>query len=513
VNDGQVPLSSTLRATAQPLAARADFRAGDLLIRPSMLSIEGPGGSAKGEPRVIRVLVALADAQGGVLSRDMLLEQCWDGLIVGDDAINRAVAELRRLIASVGGQVEVQTVPRVGYRLEAGDVLAQSTEEERPTAGASRSSRRAMLIGGAALLAVGAGGTALYLDRSQRGTVDELIERGRVLQATGGPDTKQRAAALFRQAIEADPGRADAWGWLAAVTIGSGKAIAHAQRALALDPSEPNARAVMAVERLDLDDWITYEDTLLGIVRDAPECALALAQIVLFYQGMGRCVDSLRYNERAIAVEPFNPAHQARRSMKHWIFGDLAKCDQVANRAMQLWPREPIVWNARMITLAFTDRPYAAGVLLDDKAKRPGNLSPPTIGAWRATLQAIADRRAGPSRNDVAVMVDTAMQSPGMAANAIMALSYIGLLDEAYQVADGLLTQSGQVVQRTSGSLARDIYAGPVWGRTQFVFVPACANLRNDRRFTALCARTGHLAYWQKRGIGPDKFVRGSIKL
>ena len=40
-----------------------------------------------------------------------------------------------------------------------------------------------------------------------------------------------------------------------------------------------------------------------------------------------------------------------------------------------------------------------------------------------------------------------ATQSPGMAANAIMAFSYLGLVDMAYKVADGLLTQKGRVVQ------------------------------------------------------------------
>jgi hypothetical protein len=75
------------------------------------------------------------------------------------------------------------------------------------------------------------------------------------------------------------------------------------------------------------------------------------------------------------------------------------------------------------------------------------------------------------------------------------------------------LTQNGQVIQRAGGSLSRDLYSGPVWGRTQFVFVPACTNLRLDPRFSDLCRRTGHVAYWKARGVGPDTFVKGSLVL
>ncbi len=513
MNDAYPHLAPGQRLSAKPLAMREDFRLGNLVVRPSLLGIEGPAGATKGEPRVIRVLLALADAQGAVLSREALLEQCWDGLIVGDDAINRAVGELRRLVAAAGGTVEVETVPRVGYRLTGTQAAPIALAAEPAQAETRPIRRRAMLAGGAALAVCAVAGGAIYRAKRRDRELDALVERGRLLQASGEPRARERAISLFKQVTAADPDRADAWGWLAAVQIGQPASLAPAQRALALDPGEPNARAVMAAQRLDLDDWVTYEDKLLGIVRDAPDCALALAAITLFYQGMGRCRDSLRFNERAIAVEPFNPAHQARRAMKHWIFGDLAKADQVANRAAQLWPRMPSVWNARMIILAFTGRPEAARALLEDDGQRPGNLAPVTIAAWRATLQAIADRTADGARKAKPAIMAAATRSPGMAANAIMAFSYLGLVDMAYGVADGLLTQNGTVIQGAGGTVSRDLYSGPVWGRTQFVFVPACANLRADARFTDLCRRTGHVAYWKARGVGPDPFVRGSLAL
>src|SRR6185437_9667500 len=70
------------------------------------------------EPRVMQVLVALARADGAVLSRDELIRQCWGGRIVGEDAINRCVSKVRQLSELGGGKAfEIETIPRVGYRL------------------------------------------------------------------------------------------------------------------------------------------------------------------------------------------------------------------------------------------------------------------------------------------------------------------------------------------------------------------------------------------------------------
>jgi TolB-like protein len=68
------------------------------------------------EPRVMQVLVALARRRGEVVSRDELIQLCWGGRIVGEDAINRAIAGVRRLASDFGG-FSIETVARVGYRL------------------------------------------------------------------------------------------------------------------------------------------------------------------------------------------------------------------------------------------------------------------------------------------------------------------------------------------------------------------------------------------------------------
>jgi TolB-like protein len=99
------------------LAREPDFQLGGLRVRPSRREIATARGERTFvEPKVMRVLVALVAGRGEVVSRDELIATCWDGRIVGDDAINACVAKARRVGASTGAY-DIETVPRVGYRL------------------------------------------------------------------------------------------------------------------------------------------------------------------------------------------------------------------------------------------------------------------------------------------------------------------------------------------------------------------------------------------------------------
>ncbi len=100
------------------LAHTRDFALGNYWVRPSAREIEGPGWNEVLEPRIMQVLVALAQTNGAVVSRDDLVRRCWDGRIVGEDAINRCIAKLRRLAEADGGRTfTIDTIPRIGYRL------------------------------------------------------------------------------------------------------------------------------------------------------------------------------------------------------------------------------------------------------------------------------------------------------------------------------------------------------------------------------------------------------------
>jgi TolB-like protein len=106
-------------ADAIVLAYEAPVRVGPLTIEPAMRRVRHDDGQeAFLQPRVMQALVALVRAEGEILSRDDMLARCWSGMVVGEDALNRVMARLRRLAEGPGaGVFRVETITKVGYRL------------------------------------------------------------------------------------------------------------------------------------------------------------------------------------------------------------------------------------------------------------------------------------------------------------------------------------------------------------------------------------------------------------
>ena len=102
------------------LAREADFVLGALRVRPSRCEIEADGERRVLQRRVMQVLVALAHSTSEVVSQKELILRCWDGLMVGDDAIGRCIGQLRRFSESrPQPPFDIETIPGVGYRLQA----------------------------------------------------------------------------------------------------------------------------------------------------------------------------------------------------------------------------------------------------------------------------------------------------------------------------------------------------------------------------------------------------------
>ena len=159
-------MSADQGLTSVALASEPDFRLADLQIRPSSREVVAAGGEREIlEPRVMQVLVVLARRRGQVVSRDQLIEECWAGRVVGEDAINRCIARVRRLAEAHGG-FSIETIARVGHRLtETGlteaefgqtESLAPALEDIPLTPEPRRSKWVSGLVASAILLAAGA---------------------------------------------------------------------------------------------------------------------------------------------------------------------------------------------------------------------------------------------------------------------------------------------------------------------------------------------------------------------
>ncbi len=105
-----------------------------LRVMPPTGEVAGPGGVAKLDPKVMAVLVLMAENAGQVMLRDDLVARLWPHAVVSDDALTRCFYELRRQLAHAGGSERYrelfETLPKRGYRLN-GTVRPGVTPERR----------------------------------------------------------------------------------------------------------------------------------------------------------------------------------------------------------------------------------------------------------------------------------------------------------------------------------------------------------------------------------------------
>ena len=213
--------------TTAQLAARPDFTLGLAAVSPSSRTVAGPGGTADVEPRVMQVLVVLAESAGQVVTRETLFQRCWGGVYVGDDSLNRAVGAVRKLASDIaGGSFEIETIPRTGYRLTGatGVVVDGETQAaEGQGAPASRWTRRSALSGAAVAVALAGAGGWLALRRKPNPRFDAVMARGDEAFRDGtafdnasiGVSDSPAMIRLYREAVRLEPDNARAWGLLA----------------------------------------------------------------------------------------------------------------------------------------------------------------------------------------------------------------------------------------------------------------------------------------------------------
>jgi DNA-binding winged helix-turn-helix (wHTH) protein len=498
--------------TTTELAARDDFRLGNVVVAPPTRTISGPAGRADVEPRVMQVLVVLADAAGQVVTRETLFNRCWGSVYVGDDSLNRAVGAMRRAVAEVGGEgFEIETIPRTGYRLtgvmpkalgSADDTLARST---------LRLSRRQLAGGGLAVLTLGGVGLWLGLDARSDARFDELI--GQAEAAIRNEDANPRTIRVLEEAVAIRPDSAKAWGLLAlfnsvlsqfadpkdsAHMIGGAQAAAR--RALSLDRNEPNALLAMFELEGSTLDWFTRDRRLRKVLAIDPANVFAISELVLLLQAAGMNRESRAWNERAISLVPLSLDFLTKRALKLWIADRVPEADKVIDQVRALYPTNDWAWWVRLLIFATTGRAGAALAMLD---ANPGMIPDPAEAAlWRTALSAFADPSpAAVARTRLASFhaAKVARQTDGP---GVMILSALGDVDGAFAIADGSLLSRGSII-RVAGSKA------PVEDsidrvNMQWLFTPPCAEMRADPRFGPLCDGIGLTEYWRRRGVRPD---------
>lgn len=142
----------------------ADFRVGSWVVKPSLNNIFCNGATTRLEPKVMEVLVCLAERPGEAVSKEEVLRAVWPNTFVSEDALKHCISELRRVFKDDAREPQIiETIPKRGYRLLATVELVSQTNPPHPLAttatassgaGRAHAHRRGLWTGGIAVAAV-----------------------------------------------------------------------------------------------------------------------------------------------------------------------------------------------------------------------------------------------------------------------------------------------------------------------------------------------------------------------
>lgn len=514
------------------LAHVEPFRLGSLAVTPAHREVATPAGRSEViEPRMMQVLVMLAREPGRIVSRDDLVRACWQGRIVGDDAINRVLSRLRRVAQGIGGDsFRIETITKVGYRLvvdrseDWGAATALGRETRTADSGGAKPAmlhrRTAML--GAAGLAAAAGVAWVIGQRAQSAPpsispeVASLMLNGLAAYRQGTGDGDLQARGQFRRVAELAPDHAPGWAMLGFVyanethyhapasipdlTIRARHAIG---RALAIDPAEPRALVARAMLR-PLNQWQALETAVRAQLARVPGDDILLQLLSRTLARVGRMAEAASALEGAMAQIETSPLGLFDLLTWQWAAGRVDDADRTSARALALFPRHFALWFGTYYLLLYTGRIDAAIAFILDEDNRPARVQHTEFDHILAIANALKSRN--PAAIDAIIAKDAARVrlACGYAEGSIMSSCALGRIDHAFAVANAYFLGRGFTVPPLRFPAGQGSYTVLADRRTWYLFLPPAQRMWQDPRFAPLVEAIGLTRYWQDRGKAPD---------
>lgn len=153
----------TERDATAPASRTAPFRIADWRVDPDLNRVSRHDDALQIEPKVMSVLLRLAEEPGEVVTKRQLLDAVWNGDFVTESVLSRAIAELRSHLGDDARNPSyIETIPKRGYRLIAetstlgdeGTIAEQPDPLTAPPLAAPPGVRRWVMGAAAALSAV-----------------------------------------------------------------------------------------------------------------------------------------------------------------------------------------------------------------------------------------------------------------------------------------------------------------------------------------------------------------------
>lgn len=495
------------------LAHEQPFLIGRAEIRPATREIVADGASEVIEPRVMQLLVALHRAAGAVVSKDDLAKLCWEGRIVGEDAINRVVSRLRAVAEKCAhGAFRVETITKVGYRLIAVDE-AGVRDPFASRRSSAKVSRRELIVGGsigAAALVAGAGAYFLRSRDRMPPEARQLYNDARTGFAQGTPEATSNSIAKLKRAAEIAPNSAEVWGLLAVmymaqaeVAPGATRASFHArgqsavQRALALDPDQGDALAAQVKSVPMYRNWVNFERACRAALRRQPENPFLNGLLMTLFTQVGRHREALERFELASRSAPDGPWQYWTKGILLWSVGRFDEADSTLTRGMALWPRHYAVWFGYLYYLLYNGRSAQAAALIEDETNRPTAIPDWNYDWLDQQARSVASANQNAIKAAVSLSADLARRGTGFAGDAAVFASFVGDRDTAFRMLDALYFNRGFAMPDAYFAKEQGLYTAHNRD-TYLLFEPPMAALRKDPRFAQLTRELGLDEYWRR---------------
>ncbi|HEX8534122.1 MAG TPA: winged helix-turn-helix domain-containing protein [Allosphingosinicella sp.] len=480
-------------------------------VHPPTRQVIRNGKSETLEPRVMQVLVALARANGAILTRDELIERCWGGRIVGENAIHRVISRVRDIASNLGNDsFQLETITKVGYRMVVDGapppslaIPGQAGEGQRQDVG------RRLVVGGA-VAAIVAGAAALYFRNAAPSAhapsaeALELYRRGVQAQRQGLPDQRKQVIAYFEQAVEADPLYSDAWGALALAYLHvlqsspgtegprAEQMRSAARRALALDPDNADAQAALVLIRPWYRDWARSERDLRRLLARYPDHWLLRFHLAVILYEVGRWEEGIQHNRKLLDSDSFLPMATSFLVFALWSGGRLREADSLVDSALERWPQYQLLWDTKYELLAFSGRSAAAIAFVNDPDKWIAGSDTAAVSSRIVLARAIGTRDPGAVAAALSAQRAMLIEQAGSAPVVAPVFAALGRADLAFEALEAYFREG-------------PVAAGQEQPRyTQFLFTPPMAPLRADPRFGAITRAIGLEDYWRSARIPPD---------
>lgn len=503
------------RAERVDLAHIPSFFLGRLTVHPALHQlVRDDGAETVLQHRAMQVLVALARADGGIVTRDELTQSCWNGRVVGEDAINRILSRLRAVAAGIGaGSFRIETITRVGYRL-----LREGQATPEAVALPVRPNRRALVLGGAALATATAAGLWRWTRPAEAdGEAQAMMDQALTAFRQSTPEGNNQAIGLLRQLVERHPDRADAWGllsmayWYAYGGRGfrrdagmATRAEAARRRAEALDPHDLYAE-LAGIWRLPvMGTWAEVQRRARAVNAEHPESDLPLGSLAWSLAMVGRLREAAVPATRALEMAPTVVGNHYLASLVLWGAGRLEEADRVISRGLDLFPGHDSLWFGRFYLDLFTGRGAEATVFAEDRSGRPPGVPDAEFDALAAVARASSSHAPGEVDAVMRHAWERARRGVGYTEILIQFACLFGRIDEAFAAAGALYFGRGFDPGEQRFASEQALFSRRHDRHTQFLFLPHTAPIRADSRFERLVEEIGLARYWAETGTLPD---------